>query len=504
MIILDANQTKRAEQLCFDEYSTEAELMLKAGTLCFDEIFCRFGDDMKFKKTAVFCGNGKNAGDGFVIARLLYSKGIDVEIVLCDKKPCITEPRIYFEYAVSSGVPVVMYSGEYSKYDYIVDCIFGIGFHGAPKPPFDKVFSDLSKSEAKIISVDTPSGTDSTTGEACKNCVKADLTIAISTLKYCHILPPSNGFCGEVITIDIGIPDSCYVEEYSNTIDFTSVKSSLIKQDINADKGSNGKLLCICGSYTMPGAAVFCVESAIRCGVGLVNLITPKSAYPLISAHTVQPVFSPVDEENGIISSNSIEKILTVLNQCDAVVIGCGMGVNENTERIVKEIVNNSTVPVIIDADGINSLVSSIDILKDTKAPVVLTPHPGEMSRLISKTVSEVQTNRIALAKCFAEKYGVVLVLKGANTVVTDGDKVFVNTTGNPSLAMGGTGDMLAGMIGSFAAQGMLPIDSANAGVFIHGYNADFAAMQKSQRGLTVFDLIEQLGALMSDFEDLS
>ena len=176
------------------------------------------------------------------------------------------------------------------------------------------------------------------------------------------------------------------------------------------------------------------------------------------------------------------------------------MGVSDDTRKITEFVLKNSKVPVILDADGINCITSSIDILKDVKVPVVLTPHPGEMSRLVSKSVDEVQSNRVEIAKDFAKKYGVLIALKGANTVVTDGETVFVNMSGNPAMAMGGTGDMLSGIIGSFVAQGINPYDATKAGVFIHGLSGDNASKAISQRGITVFDMIDRLGALMSEF----
>ena len=176
------------------------------------------------------------------------------------------------------------------------------------------------------------------------------------------------------------------------------------------------------------------------------------------------------------------------------------MGVSDDTRKITEFVLKNSKVPVILDADGINCITSSIDILKDVKVPVVLTPHPGEMSRLVSKSVGEVQSDRIGIAKNFAKEYGVTIVLKGANTVVTDGETVFVNMSGKPAMAMGGTGDMLSGIIGSFVAQGINPYDAAKAGVYIHGCAGDEAAKAISQRGRTVFDMIDRLGALMSEY----
>lgn len=502
MYILTADEIRIVEQKCFTNYSTEAELMLRAGTACYKKIIEKYSCELAESTVNVFCGNGKNAGDGFVIARLLYADGVDVRIVLCDKAPVIAEPLQYFNQARSSGVKVVQYSRECTNCDMIIDCMFGIGFHGEARAPFDMIFCDISNCGAKVIAVDTPSGTDATTGKVCRNCINADYTIAISTLKYCHILPPSNGFCGDIDVVDIGIPVSCYNTDYAQTIEFDFVKSVFPKRNKNDNKGTYGKQLNICGSYKMFGAAVICTKSALRSGAGLVKLALPDSAYKLAAAHLVESVFLPVKEnEYGTFSGSAFEELSNDISGSDSIVIGCGMGCNEDTRLLNLNVLKNAKSPVIIDADGINCLNMSISIFKDIKVPVVLTPHPGEMARLISKTVAEVQCDRISIAKRFAKENHVIFVLKGANTVVTDGDEVFVNTTGNPAMAMGGSGDMLSGMIGAFVAQGIEPFKAAIAGVYIHGLCGDITKKRLSQRGMTVFDMIEQLSTLMSRFE---
>lgn len=500
MVILTADEIRAVEARCFERYSTESELMLRAGAACFEAIINKY--DIKNKCISVLCGNGKNAGDGFVIARLLYSAGADVSIIICDQMPSAAEPLEYYNKAVRSGVPVHKYSKEYLNADFLVDTIFGIGFHGETRAPFDTIFADIEKTDATVIAVDTPSGTDSTTGSACKNAVRADFTIAISTLKYCHVLPPSNDLCGEITVVDIGIPNDCYDTGYAKTIDFDDVKDCFPKTDKNANKGSLGHLLNICGSYKMFGAGVIASQAALRSGAGLVKLVMPRSAYPLMASHLIQPIFLPVsDNSDGTFSAQAEDEIISELSWADSVVIGCGIGCNEDTREITRAVLKNSISPIILDADGINSITMRISILKDIKAPIVLTPHPGEMARLISKTAAEVQEDRIGIAKRFAEENHVILVLKGANTVVTDGKEVFVNMTGNSSMAMGGTGDMLSGMIGAFAAQGIALFEAAKCAVFIHGACGDAASKSLSRRGITVSDMIEQLGALMSDFE---
>ncbi|MBR3149527.1 MAG: NAD(P)H-hydrate dehydratase, partial [Eubacterium sp.] len=414
-------------------------------------------------------------------------------------EPTIPEPVKYYNEAVLSRVPVVDYSDEYTACDYIVDCMFGIGFHGEARAPFDKIFRAVSESEAEIISVDTPSGTNSATGEACENCVSADFTIAISTLKFAHVLPPANAYCGDIETVQIGIPEDCYEDEYVNTIEEKDVRLMFQKRDKNANKGDLGHQLNICGSYRMFGAAVIASKAAVRSGAGLVKLMIPESAYPLAASHLTQPIFKPcADTKNGTFSPDCTADFDAERDWADSIVLGCGIGDNDDTRILVNHVLKNAKCPIILDADGINCLSRCINIIDDIKAPIVLTPHPGEMARLVSMTPAEIQKDRINIAKDFAKGNNVVLVLKGANTVVTDGKEVFVNMTGNPGMAMGGSGDMLSGMTGAFIAQGLSPFDAAKAAVYIHGKCGDAAANNISQRGMAVSDMTELLGVLMS------
>lgn len=501
MKILTRDEIRAVETRAFEKYFTEAQLMLRAGEACFDKIIKYYGKQLPASRVAVLCGNGKNAGDGFVLARLLCTYGADAFIVLTDKEPVLPEPCQYFEEALSAGVQIYHFHEAELQADFIVDCIFGIGFHGTPRAPFDAVFDAVNTSGATVIAIDTPSGTDATTGEAVQ-AVRADLTIAISTLKYAHVLPPANSCCGKTVVAQIGIPEDCYTGPYVQTISKTEVKHAFPRPDKNANKGTFGHLLSICGSYRMPGAAVFCAKGALRTGVGLVKCVFPKSAYPFLAAHLTQPIFEPVTEnEEKTLSMGALTGILEELPWADAVVIGCGLGVNDDTSVIVSQILRECKKSILIDADGINCLCENINLLQDINIPVVLTPHPGEMARLTGRTVSEVQNDRIGIAKDFASRYGVVVVLKGANTVVTDGKTVLVNTNGNNGMAMGGSGDLLSGMIASFLAQGMDALSAAKAGVFIHGLCGDLTAGELSKRGMTVEDMADLLGALMSEFE---
>lgn len=501
MRILTAEEIRKVEKLAFERYFTEAELMKNAGIKCAEKIIKTYGELIKNKAVSVLCGNGKNAGDGFVIAKALSEYGAISQIVLCDKYPEIEEPLKYYNEALDFGVESIPFKDAVLSDVLIVDCIFGIGFHGEPREPFSSVFDAVNESKAIVVAIDTPSGTNASDGTVTK-AVKADLTIAISTLKYCHVLPSSNNYCGKTVVVNIGIPEDCYDGEYIETITKQFVKSCFPKRNVNMNKGQAGHLLNICGSYLMPGAAVICAKAALKCGTGLLKCAFPKSVYPVITTHLTQPIFAPVSEnENKTFSIGALTKLLEELEWADCVALGCGIGNNDDTQVIVNQIIKDSEVPVVLDADGINCIIKNINVLKEAKAPLVLTPHPGEMSRLTGLSIANVQANRIETAKQFAEEYSVVLVLKGANTVVTDGKSVFVNTTGNAGMAMGGTGDMLTGMIASFISQGINSFDAAKCAVYIHGLCGDITANEISTRGMTVDDMIELLGALMGEFE---
>ncbi len=501
MKILTAKQIRTVEERAFRGEFTEEGLMKSAGTACFNKILKKYGDELKNKKIAVFCGNGKNAGDGFVIADLLCRNGINACIVLADKEPEIKEPKLYFEEAVQNGTHVYGFDEFAFDCDFIVDCLFGIGFKGEPRAPFNDVINAVNSSGAVVIGIDTPSGTDATTGK-CINAVRCDYTIAISTLKYAHILPPANEYCGEITAVNIGIPEKYYDNNYANTITGSEVKALFGKRAKNSHKGTFGHQLNICGSYQMSGAAVICAMAALKSGVGLLKCAFPKSIYPVMTSHLISPLFKPLCEnEKKTLSIGAVNDIFDELKWADSVAVGCGLGNNDDTQVIVGQVLKTSEVPVVLDADGINSAVPFIDIIKDRKAPLVITPHPAEMARLIGEDTVYVQSNRIDIAKAFAKENDCIIVLKGANTVVTDGKEVFVNTTGNPGMAMGGTGDMLTGMLASFIAQGISPFDAAKSAVYIHGLCGDITANELSQRGMTVEDMLSLLGALMSNFE---
>lgn len=276
------------------------------------------------------------------------------------------------------------------------------------------------------------------------------------------------------------------------------LQNYLPPRDPEGNKGSFGRLLCICGSEGMAGAAVMSAGAAVRCGTGLVEVALPRSIYPIVASQLCEPVFCLLETSPDGDPVPSAQKALDrSLQKASAVLIGCGLGKSAASLDEVTRVLQNARVPVILDADGINLAAEHIDRLKTARAPLILTPHPGEMARLLHTDVKDVQTHRREFALNFARRHGVVLVLKGAGTLTASPDgKLVRNPTGNPGMAKGGSGDVLAGMIASFAAQGMEPFEAAVNGAYLHGLAGDCCAGKLSQSAMLPTDLIKMLPEL--------
>lgn len=271
------------------------------------------------------------------------------------------------------------------------------------------------------------------------------------------------------------------------------VRAMLPARKPDAHKGDFGRVLLICGSVGYTGAAALSAKGALRCGSGLVYLVVPEPVYPILAAKLDEPVVFPLPAEKGMLSASASGEILRRLETVDAVLVGPGLGQSEGTCACLRTVLENSRVPVVVDADGINLLARHIDVLRESGCPVILTPHPGEFRRL----AGEICPNREHAACRFAEETGCVCVLKGSGTVVTDGKSVFVNTTGNPGMAVGGSGDVLAGMLVSLLGQGLRPMDAACAAVYLHGAAGDLCARELGQYGMLPTDMLCALPRLL-------
>lgn len=502
MKIYTSAQMKQIEAKANEKGYAYIDMMYNAGVACAnltEKAYLTLNE-----KVAVICGKGKNGGDGFVAAEHLRSKGYDVSVILACGQP-VADDAVTM-YGRMNGIPVTDWLTDKEKAceiiknaDVIIDSVFGFGFKGKADDSTAEIFAAVNKSKAKVIAIDLPSGAECDTGAINGECIKADLTLAISCRKPAHVLKPACFFCGKVKTVDIGLDESSVEEEFF--VLPKNFRPEFEKRNPLSNKGDYGKVLSVCGSKKYPGAAFFAASGAVRIGAGLVTCAFPDAAYPAIAPKLNEPIMMslPCCEE-GFLARGALEALIPAAEKSDCTLIGCGLGNTLGTSSVVEELLKETSCPTVIDADGINIISANINMLKAVRGRAVITPHPGEMARLLRLTVEQVQTNRILLAKAVAKQFGIVVVLKGANTVVSDGEKVYINRTGNAGMARGGSGDLLAGIIAGLVAQGYQLMQAAMLGTFIHGTCGDVAAKTISEAGMTPTDMIEILPRLLSDY----
>lgn len=513
MRVLTGSQMYKVEQAQVDEGISFTRLMENAGAACARAIIKRFADDEEKKNVCVVCGKGKNGGDGFVIARKLAQAGYNTDVILAYGTPSADDAVIMREkmhdiklvdeylWDETTGKKVL------NRADIIVDAIFGIGYRYAEDAYTKCIFKSINEAKGIVISIDVPSGCESDTGTLAPYCVNADMTIAISALKPVHVFKPCSYMCGETVVVDIGISESAFsaINTYHlETLNLQEAREMFPKRDIMGNKGTFGHALSICGSKNMQGAAVLAATGALRCGAGMVTAAFPEAAYSAIAPKLTEQLMLPLPSNAaGTFSSAAIPMLIERTEKSSAVLVGCGLGLNMETKELVGALVRNCEKPLIIDADGINAVSCNIDILKEAKAPALLTPHPGEMARLTGKTVNEIEADRVKAAVDFANAYNVTVLLKGASTIIAapGSKKIYVNTTGNPGMAKGGSGDLLSGIILSLLAQGLNTFDAAVLGAYIHGAVGDRAAHRLSMAGMTPSDCAAMLGELLCEFE---
>ena len=511
MRVLTIEEIRSVEKLANETGFSYMQLMENAGSYCAKIIRKTFDNTTKHN-VLVVCGKGRNGGDGFVIARKLFENGYNVTVMMAMGLPTDELSSEMFSRVRALEIPVIYYDGtsltekHFENANIIVDCVFGIGFHGEPNDVCTSLFSKINSSPATTVSIDVPSGLNGDSNKINNNSVRADITIAVLSLKPVHVLKPASERCGKIVLAPINIPEKCFSQVSSSffTVNNEGIKAFFKKRDSQSHKGTFGTVLVIGGSYEIPNAVCFASQSAVNSGVGLVKVLFPAVAYSAIAPKTYEQILVPVESnKSGRISQSSTKRIDKELKKCSCVVLGCGMGVDEDTKAITEYVIQNSEIPVIIDADGINCLKDNIDILNNAKAPVILTPHPKEFSRIVGISVEEILENPRQVVKDFVDSYNCVLVLKGASTLVSskEFDDVYVNITGNPGMATGGTGDVLAGMIASFVAQGVGAFKSAIAGVNIHGLTGDAVTEKYSMMGNTPSLMLNELPTVLKKFE---
>ncbi|MDK9710879.1 NAD(P)H-hydrate dehydratase [Acidaminobacter sp.] len=496
------HQMQQIDRKAIDEYGIPSiVLMENAGKVVVDEIMKMRNE---FQKAVIVCGPGNNGGDGFVIARHLFNLNVPVKVFVVGEVSELNHDsmlnysilkKLEFQIdEIKDDASILAFERFLRPGNLIVDAIFGTGISRRVEGIYERTIDAINEMAHQVLSVDLPSGIDGNTGHVLGTAIDADKTIALVISKVGNILFPGSDYNGEVIIKGIGVPDVI--------IEKVGIKYNLITSDIitpliphrkrNSHKGDYGKGQIIAGSIGMAGAAILACRAALRSGMGLLKLYIPESLNTLITTSVPEVITVPMSEvRRGVIGISNFQKIIEDTCWPDVIAIGPGCGVNAEISELIKRLLNESEVPMVIDADGINALSKSLHWLENKKCPVVLTPHVGEMCRLTGLSAEEINEDPIGTAVQFSKTWKTVTVLKGARTVIATPDgEVYVNINGNSGMATAGSGDVLTGVITSMIAQGLDPVGAAVIGVYLHGRAGDLMVAERGEHGLLAGDLV--------------
>lgn len=518
MYVLKKNEAIKVEQEASLKLGLSVKaLMEKAGKQVAKEALKALAGK---EKVVIVCGKGNNGGDGFVAARHLANKGRQVRLFILDPSTSLpsaplragrtgSKARLKGEAADAfsslkgtSANPVFLDSknlGVLSKAlkqaDLVIDAIFGFGFKGKTTGIFLKAIESINQAGRPVLSVDVPSGLDADTGLAEGTCVAAQKTVTFTAPKVGLVVYPGLEFAGGIEVADIGIPANLVAKTATIKLSQPSEIASLLPtHPFDTHKKRRGRVLVVAGSVGMTGAAVLTAEAALRSGSGLVVLGVAESLNPILEVKLTEVMTYPLPETpKGSLSEKAFKKVLELIPSFDVLVLGPGLSVSPSTSSLVRKLVKEVCIPLVLDADGLNALVGKTDLLKSRKAPTVVTPHPGELARLLKVKVDTVQANRLKHAQQAASDWGLVVILKGARSIICAKEKATINTSGNWALATAGTGDVLAGMISSFIAQGKDVFEAATLATYLHGLSGDLAAEELTPYCVAAGDLIDFL-----------
>ena len=464
----------------------------------------------------ILCGKGNNGGDGFVVARYLNEiVGDDgfVSLFLCGLLESLKgDCRTMASAAIACGVEIQeirddddlkMLAGALVSSDCVIDALLGSGTEGAPRGMIASVVELIAEFDMPVVAVDCPTGVDMDSGLVHPTSISADLTVTFGAEKIGHRFYPGRESCGKVEVVDIGIPGfaedeadiSLYLAEESD------IDGMLPARPADSHKGNYGRVSVVGGSRGFTGAAVMTCESALAAGSGLVSAAIPASLNAVFESKLTEAMTRPVDDgsETGQFCPDAVDELVDSFNSSfDAVAVGPGLGSGESAAKFARSLVKKLNVPLVLDADGLNAFAGRADELTPYGCPLVVTPHPGEMSRLSGLSVEEIRKRPIEVARSFAASHCCVTVLKGAPTIIAEpSGYTVINPTGSQALAKGGSGDVLTGLILSMIGQGANAFDAAVIAVYLHGLAGDIARESLGLRGVLASDIIDAIPAAL-------
>jgi len=490
--ILSSEAMKKADKLTIDDFGMPgAVLMETAGLRVVEYILANF---RKNARITVLAGPGNNGGDGLVASRLLAKAGFTVSLFSTVKAGAYRgESAINEKYLGKTEFPIQRlahnkdlenFNNTLKSSDLLVDALLGIGTDRPVEGLMAEIIDMVNLSKVPVLAVDIPSGVNADSGAVMGIAIKANFTVTFAAPKTGLMLHPGAGLAGEIIVGEIGIPAALTETEPNDLVTASYVKQLIPKRPVDAHKGTVGSTLIVAGSIGMSGAAMLAAESALIGGSGLVYLAAPLSACPALEAKTVEVIIVALPEKSpGLIDLSAAEVIIEKAKACDVLAVGPGLDTGEATSELLNKLVQLSPVPMVFDAGALEALGRKINMLRSARHLPVITPHPGEMARLVGKSPGQIQSSRLETALKNAALWNCIIMLKGPNTIIATPDgRAAINPTGSPSLATAGSGDLLTGLVSSFIAQGITPEDAAKAGAFMHGLAGDLLPPGRGHR----------------------
>lgn len=524
MKVAKAETIRELDRRAMEEFGISgAVLMENAGSGAAGLFLERF-PEAREKGVVIACGRGNNGGDGFVIARHLTNRGVKVDVFIAGEAEKVREgeSKTNLEIAKKMGIGIaevkrdedlLAFAESIRGRGFVLDALLGTGLDREVGGIYARMISAINEivgmsqhlpeeQRKRAVAIDIPSGIDSDTGRVMGVAVKADATFALALPKVGEIVYPGAEYAGELYVLDISIPERL-VEAMgidTNLVTPADFLSLVAKRRPEAHKGDFGHLLIVAGSPGKTGAALLSANGALLSGAGLVTVGVPASLNEVMEVKTTAAMTEPLPDGGGYLTVSALDAVLDILEKngsINAVAVGPGLGTTDGVVEVVKGLILESSVPLVIDADGLNAIAGDSAVLKKKKADIIITPHPGEMGRLIKKGSADVQADRLGTAMSFAKEHGVWVVLKGARTVIAAPDgEIFIATCGNPGMARGGMGDILTGLIGGFLAVGQNPKEAALAGVYLHGMAGDSASERVGEISLSTADVLSEIPGL--------
>jgi len=509
MRVLNSAQMREADRRTIDEIGIPSlVLMENAGRQVVAAMEAMHGELLE-RQVAVLCGHGNNGGDGFVVARTLMQRGVSVSVFLMGRVADVRgDARVNLEILGRLGVTVVeigdsqaweLHFSEVRDCSIIVDAIFGTGLNAPVAGLIESVIADVNAAGITVVSVDVPSGLSADAVERIGESIEADTTVTLGAPKLPLILPPGEHRAGDIVIADIGIPADVIEGLEGPRIALLTrhgMRDLITPRVPESHKGDYGRVLIVAGSRGKTGAAHLAAVGALRSGAGLVTVATPAGCQAVVATMGPEYMTEPLAEtEDGGIDPECVDRVLEMAR--DVIALGPGLGQAPATQNFVRSLVDRASMPLVIDADGLNAFGANPDRLAGREGrDVIITPHPGEMARLVGMSTDEVQASRLEIARNFAAAHRVYVVLKGHRTLIaTPDERIFINPTGNPGMATGGTGDVLTGMIAAWLAQLLDAEAACKIAVYLHGMAGDLAEADEGEVALTSSDLASHIGA---------